>query len=150
MATISIEVLCPGEYAILLERPFPGVGLATSFPPFSDRDPPMWERHMFSVGGSLIHIFDPNLVGKPRRWAYDILDIHNWERFRFSENIRASIKQLFEYLLKTSDDQSIWLYSDAQNSNDPKIYKRKYTLNSFMAYHDNYGIRLNSAIHIIK
>ena len=147
MATMSIEILCVGATAVLARKEFSTLCLDVSSPPRSDRDPSLWESHMLSEGGSLVHLFDCD-DNAARRWAYEIVDEIEWTTFRFRVNLREFILELLRSLVNQSPVHTLWFYSDAQWSNEPEIRGDELTLSEFQNLHDLAGLRMNTAYKI--
>lgn len=145
---MSIEILSVGRDNLFVDRHCNGLGIDTSFPPISDREPSIWQSEISKMGGTLVHIYDEDFNNSHRRWAYNIIDEQDWKRFRFKPEIIDCVWSILGDTLYGSPLRRSCVYIDAQWSNTPKKFLREYSLRSFRSYHDRLGIRMNSAFVI--
>lgn len=147
MPTLSIEILLPRAGFKPSTPPPEGLSVDASFPAVSDRSPSIWQNHIDAQGGELFHLFDTPIKEGYRRWAYNIVEDCEWKSFRFRE-------KYWPYVIKFMTDallvnKSLWLYTDAQWSNNPKIIQPQLSLPEFIKLHDANRIRFNTAINIV-
>lgn len=149
MPTMSIEILCVGASKVDLPD-VNEIGLDVTNPPRTDRNPSLWQDHMSSLGGVLVHLFDPEYKFQHRRWAYDIIAERDWSYFQFNKNVRDIIYEIIESLVSQSPKGKIYFYTDAQWSNEPQILVENQTISAFFSNHDLHWIRMNTAVGIVK
>lgn len=149
MPTMSIEILCVGENDLVLPNAN-FIGLDKTSPPKSDRAPSIWQAHMITIGGTLVHLFDPNTKDHQSRWAYDIIEENDWKEFKFKSNVLVELERILELLIAQSPNEELYFYSDAQWSNDPVRSDNSQTLSSFIAHLRVQPVRMNTAFHLTK
>lgn len=149
MPTMSIEVLSVGAHNIELEGCSNGIAFSSSDPPKSDRDPSIWQSHIDSLGGTLVHFFDVNRVSAPTRWAYDIIREEDWSTFFFHTKHREEWVALLRNIIANSPVKHAWFYSDAQWSNEPKIVADPLGVSEFTERAVSSGLVMNSAYKLI-
>lgn len=144
VATLSLEILSVGGKVVNLNSS-EHIALDASFPPVSDRSPSIWQERMTEIGGTLIHLFDPDING-PRRWAYSFLEESDWKRLRIRAEAWIEFKSVVDLAISSSPLGECWIFIDAQWSLKPLIYRRTYAIGSMKKFHDAYGLRMNSAM----
>lgn len=103
---------------------------------------------MNALSGTLVHIFDPGTRSRSRRWAYDIIEEHDWRQFRFKRAIQPVVAGILRQLVDQSPISTIYFYSDAQWSNDPLLEEQR-CLDSFIDDIASGWMRLNTAIPVV-
>ncbi len=149
MPTISIEVLSVCAHNLELEGCSNGIAFSSSYPPVSDRDPSIWQTHIDSVGGTLVHLFDANRTSARTRWAYDIIREEDWSYFYFHAENKEDWETLLRRIVSNSPVKHAWFYSDAQWSNEAKIVADPLGIPEFTDRAVSNGLVMNTAYKLI-
>lgn len=149
MPTMSIEVLSVGAHNFELEGGSNGIAFSSSDPAESDRDPSIWQTHIDSLGGTLVHFFDANRASTPTRWAYDIIREEDWSNFFFHAEHEEDWVALLRKIVSNSPVKHAWFYSDAQWSNEAKIVADPQGISEFTERAVSNGLVMNTAYKLI-
>src|ERR1700733_5988931 len=149
MAT-SIEILIAKKMQLPAKIGRMPFSTLVSSPPQSHRGvPSIWQPDFAKMGGTLVHVGDPDFTAHTRRfWAYEILEEIELRRYKFLSRYRKSFFGLLETLLQESAGDGLVLTSDAQFGPKPQRYRKVYSLESAKRLHDRYGLRLNKFMRL--
>jgi hypothetical protein len=142
----SLEILLEKtKEPLALDDPSWAFAVRVSRPPVSDREPSLWQQQFAQLGGSLVHVGDPD-CRTTQSWysAYSLLDDEKCKTFRFKTEYWDSMVSLLKLLANQSLSGCLHFTTDWQFGPKAKRYVRSYTLSQFIALHDRKGIRFNS------
>ncbi len=151
MPSIEILVEKPCQLPNISEENY-RFAVKTSSPPFSHRNPALWQQQFTNLSGMLVHVGEPRFKEQEDGWffAYDIINTENCETFRFKAEYVDDVVQLLESLLACSEDHRIHFTTDWQLAPKPKVTtEREMTMQQFLRKHDKEGIHFNTWITIV-
>jgi hypothetical protein len=144
----SIEILVEGTTQL---EELPGnfsFAISYDFPPMTHRNPSFWQDNFKKVGGTLVHIGNPDMKIEEDKafFAYNLIDEDDHcKTFRIQKAFQKDLENLLRTLLDVSETNTIHFTIDWQlGPTKPYKYKRHFQLDKFLNKINKTGLRLNS------